>query len=69
MAHWSAKAIKANWDYINGFEEVILMFDMDEAGQKAAQTVAELLPVGKAKIASLPCKDANDCLIKGKSGQ
>ena len=67
-AQSAAKAIKANWDYINGFEEVILMFDMDEAGQKAAQTVAELLPVGKAKIASLPCKDANDCLIKGKSG-
>jgi twinkle protein len=62
------RSIKDNWDYLNGFEEVILMFDMDEAGQKAAQEVAEMLPVGKAKIARLPLKDANECLLKGEGG-
>jgi twinkle protein len=64
----AVKTIKANWDYLDGFEEIILMFDMDEAGQKAAQAVAEILPVGKAKIAHLPCKDANECLQQGKGG-
>ena len=64
----AVKAIKNNWEYLEGFQEIILMFDMDEQGQKAAQAVAEVLPVGKAKIANLPCKDANQCLIEGKSG-
>ena len=65
-AQSAVKAIKANWEYLNQFEEVILMFDQDQVGQAAAQAVAELLPVGKAKIASLPCKDANECLMQGK---
>jgi len=61
------RSIKDNWDYLDGFEEVILMFDMDEVGQKAAREVAEMLPVGKAKIATLPLKDANECLLQGES--
>jgi twinkle protein len=61
------RAIKDNWDYLDGFEEIILMFDMDEAGQDAARDVAEMLPLGKSKIAALPCKDANDCLMQGKT--
>ncbi len=64
----AVKTIKANWDYLQGFSEIILMFDMDQPGQKAAQEVAEILPVGKAKIAHLPCKDANECLMQGKGG-
>ena len=63
------KAIKDNWDYVNRFDEVILMFDMDQAGQSAAQACAELLPVGKAKVAYLPCKDANECLKQGKGSE
>ena len=63
------RAIQNNWDYVNNFEEVILMFDMDEQGQKASQEVAELLPVGKTKIARLPLKDANECLLKGKADE
>lgn len=60
------KAIKANWDYIMGFEEIIIMMDQDDVGVKAAQDIAEALPVGKAKIAQLPCKDANECLTENK---
>ena len=50
----AVRAIKANWDYIQNFSSVVLMFDMDEAGQKAAEEAAQVLPVGKAKIARLP---------------
>tara|TARA_X000001388_G_scaffold73725_2_gene65793 strand:- start:188 stop:1777 length:1590 start_codon:yes stop_codon:yes gene_type:complete len=63
------RSIQNNWDYVNQFEEVVLMFDMDDQGQKASQEVAELLPVGKTKIARLPMKDANECLLKGKSDE
>ena len=65
-ASGAVRAIKDNWDYVCAFNSVILCFDMDEAGRDAAQAVAELLPVGKAMIAHLPYKDANDCLLQGK---
>lgn len=60
------KALIAAWEWLDQFEEIILMFDQDEVGQKAALECAELLPVGKVKIAKLPHKDANLCLQKGE---
>lgn len=60
------KTIEANLEYLDNFEEVILMFDMDEAGRKAVEECAKILPVGKAFIANLPLKDPNDCLRMGK---
>ena len=62
------KSLLAQWDYLNNFDELILLFDVDEAGQKAAQECAEALPVGKCKIAFLPSKDANACLVAGQGG-
>lgn len=55
-----------NLDYYDKFEEVILMFDQDEPGKKAAQECAELFTPGKAKIAALSMKDANELLVAGK---
>ena len=54
--------IKANYEYVNSFEKVILMFDNDESAQKEVEPIARLLSPGKAHIAKLPsgCKDAND---------
>lgn len=61
------KCIAANLDYFEQFEEIILMFDQDDAGRAAAKECAEIMPMGKTKIAVLPCKDANDCLLQGKT--
>jgi twinkle protein len=36
------KECKANWEYINSFENIILAFDGDEPGQKAAEKVCRL---------------------------
>ncbi len=63
----AVRDIKANLEFVNSFKEIILMFDMDDAGRDAAKAVADILPPGKAKIASLPYKDANECLAKGNS--
>jgi len=49
------------------FEDIVLMFDMDEPGQSAAREVALMFSPGKCKIAKLPLKDANDCLNNGES--
>ena len=68
-ASGAVRAVKRNFDYINAFDEVVICFDMDEAGQQAAQAVAEVLPVGKAKIARLPAKDANEAIIQGQRSE
>jgi len=58
------KAIKANLKYLLNFEEVILFFDNDEAGQAAAQECAPLLPSARTFIATAaPLKDANEALL------
>ncbi len=63
----AVRDIKNNLEFVSSFNEVILMFDMDDAGTKAAKDVCDILPPGKAKIASLPFKDANECLMQGNS--
>ena len=62
-AQAAAKAIKQAYEWLQGFEKVVLCFDMDDPGQKAAQDVAELLPPGRAYIMRLDRKDANEVLV------
>lgn len=66
-AQSAAKYIKASLEWLETFSEVVLCFDMDEPGREAARTCAALLSPGKARLPHLPCKDANDCLLQGKS--
>ena len=58
-----------NMEWLNSFDEVIVMFDMDEAGRKATESVCGVLELGKLKIATLPLKDANECLQKGMADE
>ena len=57
--------VKDNLEYLESFDNVIICFDMDEPGLKAATRVARLLYPGKAKIMSLPegFKDVNEMLV------
>lgn len=64
-AQSAKKTIEANLEYLDNFDEVILMFDMDEPGRKACEECAKVLPAGKAFIANLPEKDPNDCHVNG----
>lgn len=61
------KTCAANYEFLNGYEQIILMFDMDEPGRKAVQDAAEVLPPGKVYVAQLPLKDANECLLAGQA--
>ena len=54
----------ANREYINGFDTVVIMMDQDDAGEKAVQQLAKIIKAGKAKVAKLPEKDANETLTK-----
>lgn len=65
-AQSAKKAVSKAIDYLEQFDEVCFLFDNDEPGQKAARECAELLTPGKATIATLPLKDANEMLVANR---
>ena len=65
-ANSAVKDIKASLEYLETFDNVVICFDNDEAGRKAAQEVLPLFSPRKAKVASLPLKDAGDMLKANK---
>lgn len=66
----SAKsAIQRNLEWLEGFDSVILMFDMDEPGRKATKDCAALFTPGKCKVANLPLKDANEMLMANRGAE
>jgi len=69
-AQGALKDAKANYEYINSFENIVICFDNDEPGRKAASEVAELFG-SKAKVFKHVGeeKDACDYLKAGKSDQ
>ena len=63
----AVSSIRTNYEFISSFETIVICFDMDEPGKKAARDVAEILPPGKVKIMDLPRKDPNEMLVAGES--
>ena len=47
------------------FKEIVLVFDMDDAGRKAVENTMLVIP--DAVSATLPAKDVNECLMEGRS--
>jgi len=64
----AAKAFKQNLEFLEGYENVVIAFDMDEPGREASIACAELLSPGKALIATYPCKDLNELLLAHGAG-
>ena len=63
------KSIRANIEWLEKFDEVILMFDSDEPGREAVAEVAPLFSPGRCKVATLALKDANDMLKAGRGAE
>ena len=63
------KSIQRAIPWLQGYEEIVLFFDNDAPGRKAAEEAASVLPPGKVKIASLKddYKDASDALSNNDS--
>jgi twinkle protein len=68
-AQGAKKALGAELQWLEQFEEVILMFDNDEPGNAAIEECALLFTPGKCKVARLPLKDANDMLLAGRGSE
>lgn len=63
-ASTAKREIINNFEYVNSFEKVVINFDADDPGQKAAKDVAILFEPGKVHILKLAkAKDANDYLV------
>ena len=69
LPHGAASAkkdVQKQIPLFQGYEEIVLFFDGDQAGREAAETAASVLPPGKVKIARLEgYKDASDALQAG----
>ena len=65
-AQGAAKSVAEAIEWLEGYEQVIFMFDQDDAGRAAVKECCEMLSPGKAFIARLPMKDANECLLNGR---
>ncbi len=66
----SAKGVfQKQLKWLEKFETIILLFDSDEAGQKAAEQCSQILPAGRCKIARLTMKDPNEMLVAGKQAE
>lgn len=63
------KDLQQQLEWLEQASEIVLMFDSDEAGKKAAQECSKLFTPGKCKIATLPRKDANDMLVQGETAK
>jgi len=66
LPHGAASAkkdVKKQIPFLQGYDEIVLFFDNDDAGRKATEEVCSILPPGKVKIARLDqYKDASDAL-------
>lgn len=61
----SVRKCLAQWyEWLDGYEKIVLMFDQDDAGRKALAAALEILPLGKVHVAKTVRKDANDTLVK-----
>ena len=68
-AQGAHKAVANSMTWLSSFEQVVFMFDNDEAGRQAAEKCSVMLPIGKARIATLPLKDPNEMLMAGRGAE
>jgi twinkle protein len=62
----AAKEIKQQLEWLEGYDQVVLCFDNDKAGELAVEEVKDLFSPNKLKIVKLPRKDASDMLVDNK---
>ena len=55
------------FDWLNGFEKIILSLDNDEAGNTLADKIAKLFPNKVYRVDHSKYKDANEFLVAGKA--
>lgn len=62
----SFKQVQAQYDFLNGYEKIVICYDEDKAGKEAIDKVAKVVPKKKLFVMRLPLKDANLMLTSGR---
>jgi twinkle protein len=57
--------IEHEWEYLESFKQINLIFDNDQAGQDAVDAIVKRLGNWRCYQILLPEKDVNECLMKG----
>jgi len=65
-AQSAPKVVRRELEWLQNYGEVVFCFDGDKPGQDAAAACAEILEPGRAFVAQLPLKDANEMLQAGR---
>ncbi len=65
----AVKQIASQYSFLDQYEFITIGMDNDEAGKKAAEAIAAVLPKEKVKIALWSGKDPNKMLLDGKQSQ
>ena len=63
----AVKQVQLQYEFFNRFDQIIICMDNDEAGEKAAEAIAKVLPKGKAYVMSMSLKDPNEYLKSNRA--
>lgn len=61
--------LENDWERLERFDEILVFFDNDTAGEEGAKEVIRRLGMERCKRVTLPTKDANDYLLQGAEGE
>lgn len=66
-----AKQCQLHYDFLDGYDNIVIAMDKDSAGEDAAEELLKVLPFQKVKIMQQPsgCKDPCDALVGGKDAE
>lgn len=62
----AAKEIKEQLEWLEGYEQIVLCFDQDKAGELAVEQVKDLFSPNKLRICKIPLKDPNEMLVANR---
>lgn len=65
----SHKQIAAQYRFFDSFDNIIVCYDNDKAGNEATEDVVKALPKGKVKVMHMRYKDPNAYLEQGKQDE
>jgi len=63
----AVKDVKSSFEFLDGFDKIVICFDNDQYGKEASEKVAQIFSPKKCKIVSLNLKDASDYLKQNKT--
>lgn len=64
-----AACLERSRSFLSKFQEVVLVFDQDDAGEEATRTAFSVLDPTTTRVARLTEKDANAMLLAGKANE